>query len=105
MFAGSVNTGGVVSTTVTVNVPRPTLPAASLALQVTIVAPSANASPEAGPQLTATGPSTSSIAVARNVTTAPAGPTASAVILAGRLSTGGVPCTTATPSSTTMVSV
>src|SRR5262245_13022415 len=52
--------------------------------------------PEAGVQVTGRLPSTRSLAVAANVTTAPVGPVASAVMLAGRVSTGGDVSTTVT---------
>src|SRR5262249_38390598 len=49
------------------------LPALSLAVQVTVVCPGAKVDPDAGEQVTPTGPSTSSIAVgAGQVTFAPA---------------------------------
>ena len=48
--AGSVSTGGVVSTTVTVKLAVPALPSSSVALQLTVVAPIANIEPEAGVQ-------------------------------------------------------
>jgi hypothetical protein len=67
-----------------------------VAVQVTVVAPSANALPDAGVQLVATAPSTRSVAEAANVTAAPAGPVASAVIGAGTLIAGGVVSVTVT---------
>ena len=56
--------GGVVSTTVTMNVVVASLPLVSCALHVTVVAPAAKVVPEAGEQLTGTAPSVSSVAVA-----------------------------------------
>jgi hypothetical protein len=65
MFAGTLLiTGGVVSTTtVTVNVADELLPAASVAVQVTVVAPAAKVEPDAGEQFTGSVPSTLSVAV------------------------------------------
>jgi hypothetical protein len=57
MLAGSVSIGFVVSTTVTENAPDAGLPCASIAVHATVVVPSANVDPEAGVQLTGTGPS------------------------------------------------
>jgi hypothetical protein len=61
---GVGDTGAVVSTTVTLKVPLALLPAASVALQLTTVVPSANTAPEAGEQEGTIGPSTASTAVA-----------------------------------------
>jgi hypothetical protein len=61
-FAGTVTTGLVVSVTVTVNDADPVLPRVSVAVQVTVVAPSGNVDPLAGAQLTATVPSIVSVA-------------------------------------------
>src|SRR4051794_18119507 len=88
MFVGTVTTGGVVSTTVTLNAPNDRLPAASIAEQLTVCVPSANVEPDAGTQLTGIGPSTLSTAVAMKDASAPVGPVASRVRLAGRLRTG-----------------
>ena len=55
--------GGVVSRTVTVNGLLDVLPALSVALHVTVVAPRANVLPDAGVQDTDVAPSTSSVAV------------------------------------------
>ena len=66
-FAGTVTTGPVVSVTVTVNEAAPLLPRVSVAVQLTVVAPSGNVEPLAGVQLTATLPSTMSVAVALKV--------------------------------------
>src|SRR5262245_16605937 len=54
---------GVENVTVTWNVALAGFPAASAALQVTVVVPGWNSDPEAGVQLTSTGPSTASTAV------------------------------------------
>ena len=59
-----MTTGPVVSVTVTVNDAAPLLPRVSVAVQVTVVAPSGNVAPLAGVQVTATLPSTRSVAVA-----------------------------------------
>ena len=65
-LAGTVITGGVVSTstTVTVKLFWPVLPCESVAVQVTVVGPSGNVLPEAGAQLGTIGPSRSSFALA-----------------------------------------
>ena len=63
-LAGTVTTGGVVSATVTVNDAVLMFPRASLAVQLTVVVPSGNVAPLAGVQVTATVPSTASLAVA-----------------------------------------
>src|SRR6266498_2270073 len=88
--------GGVVSTTVTVNEPCPVLPCASVALHCTVVVPSGNVEPLAGVHVTATLPSTMSVALAVYVTTAPLALVASAVMFAGSVSAGGVVSTTVT---------
>jgi hypothetical protein len=87
---GSVNSGGVVSCTMTLNEPVASFPAASVAVQVTSVVPSGNVEPEAGVHSGVIGPSTASLAVAVNVTTAPSGPVASSVMSDGRLNSGAV---------------
>src|SRR5205823_290985 len=63
-FVGTVTTGPVVSVTVTVNDAAPLLPFVSVAVQLTVVAPSGKVDPLAGMQVTARGPSTRSLAVA-----------------------------------------
>jgi hypothetical protein len=55
MSAGTIRLGAVVSLTVTVNVAVALLPAASVAVQVTVVLPSANMEPEAGRHTTVVG--------------------------------------------------
>lgn len=50
--------------TVNVAFAAPVLPALSVAVQVTVVVPSGKSEPEAGVQLTGSGPSTASVAVA-----------------------------------------
>jgi hypothetical protein len=82
--------------TVMVKLPEAVLPAASVAEQLTVVVPGANVLPEAGEQLTATEPSTRSEADAEYVTTAPEIPVAAVVMLAGRVSVGGVVSSTVT---------
>jgi len=78
------------------NDPVALLPWASVAVQVTVVGPTGNVEPDGGLHVTGRGPSTRSIAFAANVTTAPLGPVASAVTLAGTVSAGGVVSTTVT---------
>src|SRR5215467_2514596 len=79
--AGSVSTGGVVSTTCTTKAAVVVaLPCASRAVHETVVLPSGNVEPDAGAHVTASTPSTRSVAVGfAKVTIAPAGPEASAV--------------------------
>jgi hypothetical protein len=60
------------------------------------VSPRAKVLPDGGVHVTATEPSTMSKALATKVTVAPAGPVASAVMSAGRVSAGGVVSTTVT---------
>ena len=72
--------------TVTVKLADALLPAASAAVQLTVVAPVGNVAPEVGAHETATGPSTRSVAVGSvYVTAAPADDVAAAVIGAGTL--------------------
>jgi hypothetical protein len=59
---GTVRTGAVLSWTVTVNVRLAALPLASVAVQVTVVAPMANVPPEAGVQIGVIEPLTRSVA-------------------------------------------
>ena len=63
-FTGTVITGPVVSVTVTLNDAAPLLPRASVVVQLTVVVPSGNVAPLVGVQVTATLPSTRSVAVA-----------------------------------------
>jgi hypothetical protein len=90
MGLGTASTGGVMSTTVIANDPDAVLPDESVAVQVTSVTPTWNVLPDGGVQLTGTGPSTSSVAVAVKVPTAPPEEVATAVMGLGRASTGGV---------------
>jgi hypothetical protein len=64
MLAGTLITGGVVGCTVTVKEACEVLLCASVAAQVTVVAPMGNVEPDAGVQLTGSDPSTRSVAVA-----------------------------------------
>lgn len=80
--------GDVVSCTVTGNVPDEWLPAASVAVHVTVVVPSGNVEPDAGEQTYVTAPFTRSDA--EYETAAPGAPVASAVIADGRLRAGVV---------------
>ena len=101
MFAGGVTTGAVVSVTVTVCVAVPVLPAPSVALQVTVVAPTAN-----GPVISGVGvndPSTSSLALAEPSDTGVVGPLASTVTSAGGVTTGGVVSTTVIGATETLL--
>jgi hypothetical protein len=68
-----LSTGALSATvTVTVNEPDVLFPWESLALQFTVVVPTGNVEPDAGLQLTATEPSTASLADAEYVTAVPA---------------------------------
>src|SRR5262245_21906936 len=89
MSAGTVSTGGVTSRTVTLNPPVATLPAASVAVHTTCVAPTGNADPDGGAHATTGFGSRLSVALAEYVTVAVV-PTASATRSPGRLSTGAV---------------
>src|SRR4051794_11628524 len=90
MLAGNDRAGGVVSRTFTVNDPVPMLPCESDALHCTVVTAIGYTEPDAWSHVTGTVPSTSSTANAEYVTVAPLALVASAVMLAGSESTGGV---------------
>src|SRR3989442_9264956 len=94
--AGTVRTGPVVSFTVTVNDAAVWLPCASVAPQVTVVAPNRNVAPLAGVQLVAIGPSSTSVADAVKVYAAPAALVASTVAFAGTVTIGPVVSVTVT---------
>jgi hypothetical protein len=87
--------GAVVSLTVTVKLPFAVLPDESVAEQLTVVVPRGKVEPEAGVHVTVTAPSTSSVAVAVYVTTAPDELVASTVMLDGRERVGAVVSATA----------
>jgi len=97
-LAGTVTTGAVTSTTVTVTVKLvlPVFPAASVAEQVTGVAPGAKIDPLAGAQTGRSDPSTASLALAIQLTATPAASVASAARLPGPVTTGAVVSTTVT---------
>lgn len=63
MFAGQVSVGFCISLTVTGKLQEPVLPAASVAMQVTVVMPFGNAEPELGEQVTLPTPEQLSLAV------------------------------------------
>ena len=66
-------------------------------MHVTDVTPIANVEPDAGVQDGATAPSTMSVAVAANATTAPPAPVACTLVtFGGTVTTGGVVSTTVT---------
>jgi hypothetical protein len=77
-------------TTVTVNDPLALFPCVSVAVHPTVVVPIGNVLPDAGEQTTGRVPSTRSDADAVNVTTAPDGVVAVAVMLAGTVTEGAV---------------
>src|SRR2546428_10827722 len=95
-FAGTVTTGPVVSVTVTVNDAALWLPCASVAMQVTVVAPNGNVDPLVGVQVVATLPSRRSVADAVKLKIAPAALVASTVACAGTVTTGPVVSVTVT---------
>src|SRR5258708_5073270 len=88
-------TGAVVSRTVMVNEPEDELPAASLAVRMTVVVPMGNVEPEAALEVSEVTP-TASVAVAAKLAVAPAALVASAVMFATGLITGGVVSRTVT---------
>ena len=81
---------GVPVVTVTVNDVDTELPAASVAVHVTGVTPTANTLPDAGEQVTGNAPSVLSVADVANVTVAPPGCVAGAVMSAMLSMVGGV---------------
>jgi len=83
-----VNTGLVVSCTVTVNDADASMPRLLVAVQVTVVVVIANVEPEAGVHTGSSGPSVGSVAVATNVTAAPPGLVASTVMSPGTVTVG-----------------
>jgi hypothetical protein len=91
-----VITGAVRSTTVTVKLPVPALFAASRAVAVTVVVPSANIVPLGCEYDIAVTPTASVAVAASYVTTAPAPLVASTVRFAGTLTTGAVVSRTVT---------
>src|SRR5439155_2611179 len=93
---GTVTTGAVESTTVTVKLFMPVLPLPSLAVHVTVVVPNTKELPEAGLQLTETGPAQISLALALKLTGAWPEPVHSTEMGAGTVTAGGVESTTVT---------
>ena len=94
---GTTTVGAPRSTTVTVKVAgADVLPEASFAVHETLVVPSRNVDPDPGLQVAVGDGSTRSVALAANVTAAPPGPVAAAVIGAGTLMVGEVLSTTVT---------
>jgi hypothetical protein len=81
--------GGFVSSTVILKLSLELFPESSVAVHFTVVEPSLNIAPEAGVHTGITLPSMASDAVALNVTFAPDGPVASAVMSLGTVTTGG----------------
>jgi hypothetical protein len=92
LVGSPVRTGGVESTrrTVTVNAFDAVFEWASVAVHVTVVAPTENVVPEAGLQLGVIEPSTLSLALAEYVTTAPPGCPVVTVKSPGTVIVGGV---------------
>src|SRR5215207_10915831 len=96
MAFGSLWVGAVVSETTTLKEPSALLPDASVAVQETVVSPSAKVLPEDGVQITSTGPSTTSVAAAWYSIVAPFAPWASMLMSSGRSSCGPVVSVTIT---------
>src|SRR5260370_33494731 len=76
MLVGRLRVGAVLSSTTTVAVAVPWLPAPSVAKQMMVVLPTAKVEPGAGTQIGVTEPDTVSVALAAKATTAPLGPVA-----------------------------
>ena len=74
----------------TVKLPLAVLPFVSVEEQLTVVVVIGKVLPEGGTHVTGSAPSTMSEAEAEKVATAPEGPVASNVMLAGRVRVGGV---------------
>ncbi len=96
MLVGRLRVGAVLSSTTTVAVAVPVLPAPSVAEQVMVVLLTAKVVPEAGTQIGVSEPDTASVAVAVKVTTAPVGPVASTRLGAVMVTAGGVVSVTVT---------
>jgi hypothetical protein len=90
MSDGTLISGSVVSCTITLNDADALLPAASVAVQVTVVVPIGKVEPDGGVQTGVIAPSTVSLAVAVKFTSAPDGPVASAVMSVGTLIEGAL---------------
>jgi hypothetical protein len=95
---GTLTTGGVVSTSVTLTVNEPvlTLPCASAARHATLVFPTGNVAPDAGEQDGAMEPSTVSVAVTAKVAEPPPELCVVSEMSPGRWSCGAVVSTTCT---------
>jgi len=93
---GNVNTGGALSVTVMLKLPWALFPFESVAEQLTVVVPMGNREPDAGTQVTGTGPSTRSFADAVKLTTVSEALDAVTVISEGNVNAGGVVSTTVT---------
>lgn len=103
---GVFTVGAPRSTTLMVNVDgAEVLFDASFAVHDTVVVPRGNVWPELALQDTVGAGSMTSVAVTENVTAAPAGPTASAVIAAGTFNLGGVRSTSLTATVNAAVAV
>jgi hypothetical protein len=85
-----VTVGACVSRTVTVKLPLVEFPASSLAVQLTVVFPMEKVDPDGGAHEISTEESALSVAETVNDTPAPEPEVASAVMLPGSVSTGGV---------------
>jgi hypothetical protein len=97
MFAGQVMLGAWPSVTVTLKEQLALRPTASVAVQVTVVAPAAKVEPDGGTQLTGTEPGQLSVAVGVYVTTALHWPTSALLVMfAGQVMLGAWPSLTVT---------
>jgi hypothetical protein len=93
-FEGNFSTGAVVSLTFTVNVPLLTFPAASVAVAVTVVTPTAKVLPLAGEYVIVGLPTLSVPLAPLNTTLAPLADVALTLTFPGTLSMGAVVSTT-----------
>jgi hypothetical protein len=94
--SGTVTVGAVVSVTTTTKLALLVFACASVAVQSTVVEPTAKVEPEGVEQDGVTDPSTRSVADAAKSVAAPAGDVASTVIGPGTVSAGGVVSVTTT---------
>ena len=95
--AGTVSVGAVESTTVTSKVSEIELPAASVAVHVTLVVPTGNVEPDAGTQATVGNTPELSLAVTTKVTTTvPSGRASLTISTSGPSKLGGCVSTTLT---------
>src|SRR5260370_39372203 len=92
MWVGRLRVGAVLSSTTTVALAVPVLPAPSTAVQMMAVGPTGKGLPEAGAHVGVSEPDTASVAVGEEVTAAPLGAVASTRLVTLTGITGGVRC-------------